>query len=407
MDIKLSSPKLKRNITLPSSKSEAHRYLLCAALTKNGARVPCHSPSKDIEATAGVLSALGAKSEYKNGCFEVSPINADNSITADCGESGTTLRFMLALCAALGVNAEFICHGRLAKRPLFPFDEMMRAAGVTVTQGESTVKIEGKMPENASWSIDGSVSSQFISGMLFALTLCGGTLTVTGKTESKPYIDLTVDIIRKFGGDIEENGNTYIVRPSTLTAPENVFVGGDWSGAAFPLCIGAVGKHPVSVSRLDTNSTQGDKEIIAVLSRMGARTEICGSTVTAYPSKLHGIKIDCANIPDMVPALAITALSAEGKTEFVNAKRLRYKESDRISAVCEMIRALGGKADENEDGFTVYGGKIAGGTVDSKNDHRIAMAASIAAFFTEGDVIIQDAECVNKSYPDFWNEFED
>ncbi|MBR6742030.1 MAG: 3-phosphoshikimate 1-carboxyvinyltransferase [Clostridia bacterium] len=407
MDIKLSNPKLKRNITLPSSKSEAHRYLLCAALTKNGARVPCHSPSKDIEATAGVLSALGAKSEYKDGCFEVSPINADNNITADCGESGTTLRFMLALCAALGVNAEFICRGRLAKRPLFPFDEMMRTAGVTVTQNENTVKIEGKMPENASWSIDGSVSSQFISGMLFALTLCGGTLTVTGKTESKPYIDLTVDIIRKFGGDIEENGNTYIVRPSTLTAPENVFVGGDWSGAAFPLCIGAVGKHPVSVSHLDTNSTQGDKEIIAVLSRMGARTEICGSTVTAHPSKLHGIKIDCANIPDTVPALAITALSAEGETEFVNAKRLRYKESDRISAVCEMIHALGGKADENEDGFTVYGGKIAGGTVDSKNDHRIAMAASIAAFFTEGDVIIQDAECVNKSYPEFWNEFED
>jgi len=407
MDIKLSNPKLKRNITLPSSKSEAHRYLLCAALTKSGARVPCHSPSKDIEATAGVLSALGAKSEYKDRFFEVSPINAIGNITADCGESGTTLRFMLALCAALGVNAEFICRGRLAKRPLFPFDKMMRAAGVTVTQGESTVKIEGKMPENASWSIDGSVSSQFISGMLFALTLCGGTLTVTGKTESKPYIDLTVDIIRKFGGHIEENGNTYTVRPSTLTAPENVFVGGDWSGAAFPLCIGAVGKHPVSVSHLDTSSTQGDKEIIAVLSRMGARTEICGSTVTAYPSKLHGIKIDCANIPDMVPALAITALAAEGETEFVSAKRLRYKESDRISAVCEMIRALGGKADENEDGFTVYGGKIAGGTVDSKNDHRIAMAASIAAFFAEGDVIIQDAECVNKSYPDFWNEFED
>ena len=407
MDIKLSNPKLKRNITLPSSKSEAHRYLLCAALTKNGARVPCHSPSKDIEATAGVLSALGAKSEYKDGCFEVSPINADNNITADCGESGTTLRFMLALCAALGVNAEFICRGRLAKRPLFPFDEMMRVAGVTVTQGESTVKIEGKMPKDASWSIDGSVSSQFISGMLFALTLCGGTLTVTGKTESKPYIDLTVDIIRKFGSDIEENGNTYAVKPTCLTVPEDIFVGGDWSGAAFPLCIGAVGKHPVSVSHLDTNSTQGDKEIIAVLSRMGARTEICGSTVTAHPSKLHGIKIDCANIPDMVPALAITALSAEGETEFENAKRLRYKESDRISAVCEMIRTLGGKADENEDGFTVYGGKIAGGTVDSKNDHRIAMAASIAAFFTEGDVIIQDAECVNKSYPEFWNEFED
>lgn len=407
MDIKLSTPKLKSNITLPSSKSEAHRYLLCAALTKNGARVPCHSPSKDIEATAGVLSALGAKSEYKDGCFEVSPINADNSITADCGESGTTLRFMLSLCAALGVSAEFTCHGRLASRPLFPFDEMMRTAGVTVTQNENTVKIEGKMPENASWSIDGSVSSQFISGMLFALTLCGGTLTVTGKTESKPYIDLTVDIIKKFGGDITENCNTYTVRPSTLTVPENVFVGGDWSGAAFPLCIGTVGKEAVAVSHLDLNSTQGDKAIITVLTEMGAKIEFCGSTVTAYPSKLHGIKIDCANIPDTVPALAVTALAAEGKTEFVNAKRLRYKESDRISATCEMIRALGGKADENEDSFMVYGTRITGGTVDSKNDHRIAMAASIAAFFAEGDVIITSAECVDKSYPDFWNEFED
>ncbi len=408
MNVTLNSPMFKERITAPPSKSEAHRALICAALSKNEVFIPCPVTNNDIEATAGCLRALGAKIEKADGGYYVTPIvTVPQSAECDCGESGTTLRFMIPLCAALGCKTRLITHGRLPERPLSPLDTVLSERGVSVTKDGNAVNLSGRIPENAKWSIAGNVSSQFVSGMLFALTVAGGTLTVTEKTESKPYIEMTRSIINSCGGNITVNDNIYAVEPAyPLECAKTINVGGDWSGAAFPLVIGAVGKRAVTVSALHTDSTQGDKQIVSVLKKMGARIEADECSVTSYPSKLKGCTVDCADIPDLVPVLAIAALKAEGKTEFINAARLRLKESDRISATVNMILALGGKAEESADGLTVYESTLTGGTVNSVNDHRIAMSAAVAACFAEGAVTVLDAQCVNKSYPAFWEEFE-
>ncbi len=408
MNISLNTPLFKKEITAPPSKSEAHRALICASLAKSAVFIPCSATNNDIEATANCLRALGAGVEKRDGGYYVTPITSlPEKAECDCGESGTTLRFIIPLCAALGCKTTLIMHGRLPERPLSPLDTVLSEKGVSVTKDGNTATVSGKIPENAEWSIAGNVSSQFVSGMLFALTVAGGTLTVTEKTESRPYIEMTRSIINSCGGSITECGNKYTVTPAyPLECPKKIIVGGDWSGAAFPLVIGVAGKRAVTVKGLDTNSTQGDKAILTVLKKMGARIVDGGFSVTAYPSPLKGCTVDCADIPDLVPVLAIAALKAEGKTEFINAARLRLKESDRISATVNMIRALGGNAEESADGLTVHRSTLAGGTVNSVNDHRIAMSAAVAACLAEGRVTVLDAQCVNKSYPAFWEEFE-
>ncbi|MBQ2732588.1 MAG: 3-phosphoshikimate 1-carboxyvinyltransferase, partial [Clostridia bacterium] len=310
-------------------------------------------------------------------------------------------------CAALGCNTVIKMHGRLPQRPLSPLDTMLTEKGITVLKRGDELEIGGLLPRNEDWSIAGNVSSQFISGMLFALTVAGGSLTVTGSVESKPYIDMTKSIILSCGGSITENANTYSVAPSVpLSVPSPLPVGGDWSGAAFPLVIGAIGNRAVSVSGLDMNSTQGDKAIVSVLREMGAKIKAEGDRVTAHPSQLRGCTVDCGQIPDLVPVLAVAALKAEGKTEFINAARLRLKESDRLTATAALITALGGKVSEHTDGLTVYKSTLTGGIANSENDHRIAMSAAAAACFAEGAVTVLGAQCVNKSYPTFWEEFE-
>lgn len=408
MDISLNRPKFKERIRAVPSKSEAHRAMICAALGRRTVFMPCPVTNNDIEATARCLTALGARLTYEEGGYTVTPIKeVPASAKCDCGESGTTLRFMIPLCAALGCETEITMHGRLPERPLSPLDTMLTEKGVSVIKNGNVLKIRGALPKNESWEIAGNVSSQFISGMLFALTVAGGTLTVTGNTESKPYIDMTKSVISACGGKIEETENTYKVRAAVpLDTPSPLPVGGDWSGAAFPIAIGVTAKRKVTVCGLDINSTQGDKAIISVLRRMGAKITVCGDAVTAHPSDLAGCTVDCADIPDLVPVLAVAALTAKGKTEFINAARLRLKESDRLFATAELIKKLGGTVTEHEDGLTVYESTLTGGRVNSHNDHRIAMSAAVAAFFTEGCVTVTDAQCADKSYPTFWEEFE-
>ena len=408
MNVTLNSPLFKEVIVAPPSKSEAHRALICASLARAATFIPCAVTNNDIEATAGCLRALGANIEKRSDGYYVEPIKEIPQFTeCDCGESGTTLRFMIPLCAAFGCKTTLTLHGRLPERPLSPLDTVLAGKGVSVTKHANTVTVSGSLPKNDDWSIAGNVSSQFISGMLFALTVVGGTLTVTEKTESRPYIEMTCGIINGCGGSITEINGKYTVSSAyPLNCQESVYVGGDWSGAAFPLVIGAVGKRSVTVKGLDISSAQGDKAIIAVLKKMGAEIEQNGTAFTAHPSKLYGCTVDCADIPDLVPVLAVAALRADVKTEFINAARLRLKESDRISATAAMIRALGGKVEEKPDGLTVYKSYLTGGKVNSENDHRIAMSAAAAACFASGKVEITDAQCVNKSYPAFWEEFE-
>ncbi|MBQ2733903.1 MAG: 3-phosphoshikimate 1-carboxyvinyltransferase, partial [Clostridia bacterium] len=236
MDIILDHPVFKETVRALPSKSEAHRAMICAALGKEAVFVPCPVTNNDIEATAGCLSALGARISYANGGYSITPISEpQKSARCDCGESGTTLRFMIPICAALGCNTVIKMHGRLPQRPLSPLDTMLTEKGISVLRCGDELEIGGLLPRNEDWSIAGNVSSQFISGMLFALTVAGGSLTVTGSVESKPYIDMTKSIILSCGGSITENANTYSVAPSVpLSVPSPLPVGGDWSGAAFP-----------------------------------------------------------------------------------------------------------------------------------------------------------------------------
>ena len=371
------------------SKSMAHRLFICAALSGEPTQIECQGTSKDIEATRACLAAM------------------EGDCRLPCGESGSTLRFLLPVAAALGLDAAFLMEGRLPRRPLHPLDEQLTAHGVTLSRPQPDVlKISGKLTPGA-YTLPGDVSSQYISGLLFALPLLDApsTLTVTGKIESGPYIEMTLDALRQFGVHVTMEENIFHIPAASYRSPGKARVEGDWSNAAFWLCAGALGK-PVTVTGLNPDSLQGDKAVVEILSAFGAKAQQSGDAVTVSPGRLHAVDMDAAAIPDLVPVLSVVAAAAVGTTRIYNAQRLRLKESDRIASVRAMLKALGADAEETEDGLLIHGGKpLTGGTVDSCNDHRIAMAAAIASVICQNPVTVLGAEAVEKSYPNFWRDF--
>ena len=371
------------------SKSMAHRLLICAALADSSTEVECQGTSKDIEATRACLAAM------KSG--EPLP----------CGESGSTLRFLLPVVAALGLEAEFHMEGRLPQRPLAPLDQQLADHGAVLTRPEPQIlNCSGKLIPG-DYTLPGDVSSQYISGLLFALPLLDApsTLTVTGKIESAPYIKITLDALRQFGIHVMIKGNQYSIPACGYRSPGKAVVEGDWSNAAFWLCAGAVGA-PMTVTGLNPDSLQGDKAILELLAAFGAKIHRSGDAFTVSPAPLRAVEIDAAAIPDLVPILSVVAAAAEGTTRIYNAQRLRLKESDRIETVRKLLQSLGGQVEETADGLLIHGGKsLAGGTVDSCNDHRIAMAAAVASILCTGEVTVLQAEAVEKSYPNFWKDF--
>ncbi len=411
MDITLNCPRLSGEIRAISSKSEAHRQLICAALSDKPTKIICSDTSNDIDATVLSLNALGASIKRVHDGFTVEPITVPVSpARLDCGESGSTLRFLIPIIAALGVEAEITMHGRLPSRPLSPLYELLINEGIKMSaQGENPFTVKGKL-NAGNYRIAANVSSQFISGLLFALSLAEGdsTLTLEGKIESEKYIDMTLDAIRLFGGDIDYADSKFTVRSKgKFTSPELVTVGGDWSNAAFFLSAGALSDSPVTVTGLDMNSSQGDKAILDALSGMGANISICGNAVTVSKNKLRGIELDASQIPDLVPIIATVASVADGKTVIYNAARLKIKESDRILSTCNMISAIGGNIVPTADGMIIYGvGRLSGGEVNSAQDHRIAMSAAIASTVSNDPVTIRGFEAINKSYPNFKCDFD-
>ncbi len=401
----LFSPKTSGIIKIPASKSEVHRLLICAALSDKETRVYCDGLNDDIDATVSCLNSLGAKISFSDGAFTVKPIrDVPESPELHPKESGSTLRFLLPLTALFGKDAVFVTEGRLGDRPLSPLKEELRKAGVTIIKEENRICVSGKC-EKTAFSITGDVSSQFISGLIFMLSKTGGEIEITGTTESRPYIEMTIDALKAFGCDVSFCGNIITVpKTAPLSSPEEVRAGGDWSNAAFFLSAGVIGNEKITLTGLKTDSVQGDKRIIQVLRDFGADIEVNDSKLTAYPSVLHGITVDARDIPDLVPVLSVVAANAKGKTEIKNCERLRLKESDRIEAVYNMIKNLGGKITVENDNIIIEGSPLTGGEVDSFNDHRIAMSAAAAAFSTNGTVTVKVAEAVKKSYPSFWDE---
>ena len=402
----------KGNIRAISSKSEAHRLLICAALGDRDCTLLCTDTNADIDATAECLNALGAKIKRIEGGFSVHPIDKiTKGGELNCNESGSTLRFLLPLAASLEADCSFNMKGRLPARPLSPMHELLSENGVSLTpQGSNPLKIGGKL-NSGSYSIASNVSSQYISGLLFALSVAEGesTLALEGRIESAPYVDMTLDALRLFGANIEydeEQSSFKIIGKSRLSSPDEVAVGGDWSNAAFFLVAGAIGKEPVTLTGLDLLSRQGDKEILSILEKMGADVVCNGDGITVNPSRLHGVEIDASNIPDLVPILAVAASVAEGETKIFGASRLRLKESDRIESVCTTLSTLGADIRETEDGMIICGKeRLAGGEVDSYNDHRIAMSAAISSLVCSDAVKIARFEAINKSYPTFAENF--
>lgn len=399
MDIKITPAPISGRIEGIASKSFAHRALICACLAKGESRIKINTTSADIEATVSCLENLGAKIEKNGDVYTVSPItNAPDSAVINCNESGSTLRFLLPVVAALGIKTEINASGRLPERPLSPLKEELIIMGAEISD-LFPLAVSGRL-NSGEFTMRGDVSSQFVTGLLMALSyLGGGKINLLPPVQSRPYIDITLQVLRRFGADIKEENNTFYIEKADLHGCDFT-VEADWSNAAFPLCMGA------EVSGLDPDSTQGDKAIIDVLNKMGAVITENNGCFKADVSALHGCRIDASDIPDAVPVIAAVAATAEGETVIYNAERLRLKESDRIQTTAHMIRALGGEIAETDDGLIIKGKKILdGGETPSFNDHRIAMAAAVAACSCKGDVIIRQAEAVNKSYPAFFDDY--
>lgn len=378
MDMTLEPGKLAGRVTVPSSKSMAHRMLICAAFAKTGSTLILSGINEDIAATAEGLNQLCHSIVRTDYGYDICPYQQEGDCSQDavyinCRESGSTLRFLLPIVGALGIDTQFKMEGRLPQRPLSPLWEEMERMGCRLSRSSpNQVHCMGKL-RPGQYRMDGSVSSQFISGLLMALPLIDGetSLEITGVVESKPYIEMTRHVL-----DLFRDG-----------CPEQIEVEGDWSSAAFWLAANALGSS-IEIAGLNSKSPQGDRKILEIL-----------------PELEKNASISCADIPDLVPCLAVVAAAKKGAT-FTEIRRLRLKESDRVASVIAMIESLGGKTDATENSLTVYGTGLTGGVVDSFGDHRIAMAAAIAATVCNEPVTILGAECVKKSYPGFWDDYQ-
>lgn len=400
---------LSGRIEAISSKSDAHRLLICAALSQNETKIHCNVMSKDIAATIRCLKAMGTDISVKGDLITVSPRPFKKNVGINCGESGSTLRFLMPLVSALGMDATISGEGRLPQRPISPLKEEMEKKGVTFhTDNKFPLHLTGTL-QSGDYEIAGNISSQFITGLLIALPLLSGDskIKIIPPFESKSYIDITLSVLRKFGIEIEEQENLYIIKGNQkYISPKEITVDGDWSNSSFFLCAGALSEKGVTVTDLDVNSPQGDKKILDVLENMGTEIIVSGNEITVKKNQLNGITIDASDIPDLVPIISVVATACKGETRIVNAQRLRIKESDRIKSVVEMINSVGGSATETDDGIVIRGGKtLVGSVVNGYNDHRIVMSASILSGICNTDVTITDSNAVEKSYPDFWGCF--
>lgn len=403
----ISPSDLCGTVLAPPSKSAGHRSLICAALSDGEVKIKNLGESNDMTATINVLTALGATFRRDGLTATITPVKHNNKdITVDFLESGSTARFLIPVAAALGCeNITFTGQGRLPERPFDTIAEVLRKNGVTCFGDSLPMTVSGQL-KCGSFTLPGDISSQYISGLLLALSIVEGEseIILTTPLQSRDYVLMTVNELRSFGTEITvlENGFKISGRPS-LTSTDR-YVEGDWSQAAFHLVAGAIGGD-ITVTGVDLNSLQGDKEIVNLLRRFGAEITVSGSSVTARKSALKGITIDASQIPDLVPILAVAASFAEGETVINNAGRLRIKESDRLYETALRLKLFGIDVTETADGLKIFKGAPHGADITSANDHRIVMAFSVMAANSYGPSTIDGAEAINKSYPLFFKDF--
>ncbi len=427
------------SITAPPSKSDVHRAIICASLAKGKSIVSPVAFSQDILATIDCARSLGAEVAVNENSLTIDGTNTFRTKTAElnCRESGSTLRFMIPTAAAGGVSAVFSGKGRLPQRPMNVYTELLPKHGVECVSGRSSgtsntsevsyesaactnqehaqgkckdslrqcFSVKGKLTAGR-FDVPGDISSQFITGLMFALPLLEGdsVIHLTSPLQSKGYIDMTLGVMARFGVNIERDGDDYLIRGGQEYTPQSYVCEGDWSQAAFFLTMGALGGE-VTVHGLRSNSVQGDKEIVKLLERFGADVSTNADSVTCRKGKLAGIDIDASQIPDLVPILTVCACFAKGQTRIYNAQRVRLKESDRLAAISDALNSCGADISQTADGLIINGKEsIAGGFANGCNDHRIVMSMAAAAARSGRGITVSDKESIAKSYENFFED---
>jgi 3-phosphoshikimate 1-carboxyvinyltransferase len=407
---------LSGEVCAPPSKSYTQRMLIASSLSSGISRISGPLISDDTEATMRAVKAMGAKVDVEEGCWIVkggSQKGASEPI--DCGESGATLRFMIPVAALAAEPSVFLLGRALEQRPIEPLLQSLKQLCVSTssdkTDGKTSITVEGGGIAGGKTRIRGDVSSQFVSGLMFACPLAqeDTEITVTTPLESKGYVQMTLEVLRKHDVKINYSGAfRKILIPSDQKYNKvDHIVPGDFSSAAFLLSAAAITNSNVTIANLDYSLAQGDKAIIGILKKMGAQVKVCKDKIEIKGNGdlLEAIDLNAKETPDLVPVCTVLACFAKGTTKISGAKRLRLKESDRLDSLNLELRKMGAEIIANEDGLAVKGPcKLRGSDIDPHNDHRIAMACAVAALGAEGDTTIHNAECVKKSYPRFFND---
>lgn len=397
MDIKITPKKLRGRVEVPPSKSVAHRMIIAAALAEGTSTISNLSPSVDILSTIDCMRALGAEISFEADTAVIKGIaNIPDKAVLNCNESGSTMRFLIPVACALGVNAKFIGSGKLPQRPITPFVEEFPKHGITFDFEEAGASlpcsVSGKLKAGR-FEIDGGLSSQFITGLLFALPLLDGDsdIFITTALNSRPYVDITLGVLRDFGVNVTETDNGYFIKGDQHFKAFSARVEGDYSQAAFFRVANSLGSD-LEILGLSESSLQGDRVIM----------DICDK----FDESREPFEIDGSDIPDLVPILTVLACFCKGTSRVTNVARLRFKESDRLNVPAECLNAIGGKVTVGEDYLEIEGVEtLRGGEIDAHNDHRIPMSLAIAATMCEDPLVIRGAECVRKSFPDFFDVY--
>ncbi len=419
MSMKIIPGARKGALSVPVSKSQAHRALICAALSFGCRPVEIYigEASQDIDATIQCIKALkAAVTALPDGFLRVEPIPGPQGMNKrpgrcrlNAGESGSTLRFLLPVCGALGASAGIAMAGRLPERPMEPLVSELVRHGMRIGRSGDQLLCDGKL-EGGTFDLPGNVSSQFISGLMFALPLLPAEsfIRIHGTMESKPYADLTRMTLSACGIAIEETEDGYFVPAGqAYLSPQRVLPEGDWSGAAAFACMGALPGGEVSVCELALPSGQADSAIVDILKRIGARADMeNGALHVKSAGVMKPVVLDASQFPDLVPVLAALCCGAAGESRISGLGRLRMKESDRLAGTRDVLRALGADIEVEQDSLRIRGrGRLNGGEARVLSDHRLAMAASVAACIADHPVTVDAPECVGKSFPSYWEAF--
>lgn len=411
MNVIVKPAKLSGNVMIPPSKSLSHRAIIAAALAEGKSIISNVLYSKDIKATIDAMRACGAKIIEHEDSLEIygSKVKRVGNVI-NANESGSTIRFMIPIALVADEPIEFRGENHLVKRPLDTFFEIFDSLGIKYSRGEDylPLKVNSGL-KGGEFKVRGDVSSQFITGLLYALPMLedDSKIIITTNLESKGYIDLTLDILAKFGIRIENKDyKEFIVRGKQSFKPCDYTIEGDFSQSAFFLVANALGAD-IKLLAMNMDSHQGDKKILLDMKEFHSNVYYEDGALYSKTNELVGATIDFSQSPDLGPALTVLAALSKGTSEFINASRLRIKECDRITCMKEELNKLGANIIEHEDGMTIHGvDMFHSGTVDSHNDHRVAMAIAMASLKCDGDIKILNAGCVSKSFPDFWEVFE-